>query len=201
MANTRQTARRLVAGALGLLLACTWAPGAGAEGVSGGAAGQSASDRQVPESPAASPAESSAQLSPPTPAGAESGLRTVVYYFHVTFRCPDCLMVERYVRDVLNADFGELLQDGLLLWAPIDYEQPENLDYVAAFDLGDGPALILTRWLDGEQVTWRNLFEVWELLDDPVGLGELIRGEIALFLEDAGPPADQSPEPAATQTD
>jgi hypothetical protein len=119
----------------------------------------------------------------PVPPGAADGEVVVAYDCHVTFRCETCLTAERLISDLLRTDFGDLLESKSLAWHPLDYEQPESEAYAEAFGLEGGPALVLGRWRGDRLVEWHEIVEIWDHSDDPIGLVDLTRERLRLFLQ------------------
>lgn len=119
----------------------------------------------------------------PAPQGAADGEVVVAYYCHVTLRCETCLTAERLIADLLRTDFAGQLEHKSLVWHPLDYEQPENAAYAAAFGLEGGPAFVLGRWRTRRLVEWHNVVEIWDHSEDSIGLVEVARERLRLFLQ------------------
>ncbi len=119
----------------------------------------------------------------PVPPGATEGEVVLAYYCHRTFRCETCLTAERLIRDLLQSDFSNELEQHRLVWQPLDHEQPENAAYVEAFGLEGGPAFVLGRWRAGKLVEWHEVAEIWDHSDDPIGLVAVARDRLKLFLQ------------------
>lgn len=110
----------------------------------------------------------------------------VARYFHRTFRCETCILMEQYVEDVISADFPEAHALGQLAFRTYDFEDPVNADLAEAYGLGDGPALILSKLCDGRELAHKALPSIWDLLDDPLWLSDMLREEIAAALDTLG---------------
>ncbi len=110
----------------------------------------------------------------------------VARYFHRTFRCETCILMEQYAEDVITADFPEAHALGQLAFRTYDFEDPANVELVETYGLGDGPALILSKLCDGRELAHKALPSIWDLLDDPLWLSDLLREEIAAALDTLG---------------
>ena len=98
----------------------------------------------------------------------------IAYYFHRTLRCETCIKMEACILDVIKHDCFEALKDGTVRWRPLDYEQPENSEYVETYGLG-GPALVLSHWVDGREVLCARVDEIWSFIDDPEAVSDRLR--------------------------
>ncbi len=155
------------------------------------------------------PAAPAAAAAGDTTAPADSSNVLVAYYFHRSLRCDTCIRMERAIADVIAHDFARDRERGRLRLESVDYEEPAHLDLVEAYELGDGPALILSRQRDGRELAHEALPEIWDWVDDPIGLSELLHEELAAALDTLGrsaarPEQDVTEEPdvpaAATGT-
>ncbi len=108
-----------------------------------------------------------------------------VLYFHQTVRCPDCITIEAYARDVLEEDFSELVKEGKLFWQDIDFELPLNAHFQDRYGL-ELTSIVLSRRKNGVEVEWIHLDETWELLENGQPLTEyfLFAIEDMLYLEE-----------------
>ena len=83
-----------------------------------------AADPSNPQAPASS------SVNPPaagTQAQAATG-QTVVYayYFHQTFRCQSCQMMEETTDRVIQEHFAQQIQNGQVVWMPVNIDKPEG---------------------------------------------------------------------------
>ena len=80
--------------------------------------------------PSNSQALASSASSPPAasaPAQAATG-KTVVYayYFHQTFRCQSCQMMEETAARVIQEHFAQQIENGQVVWMPVNIDKPEG---------------------------------------------------------------------------
>ena len=137
---------------------------------------------------------------------ADSADVLVAYYFHRTLRCETCILMEQYVKDVIADEFAAEEAQGRLHFKAFDYEDPANLDLVEAYRLGDGPVLLLSKQRQGEELDHKELSAIWDRMEAPLGLLDLLRVEIAAALDTLGhsarvPPAESQTESSARPED
>ncbi|NLV41514.1 MAG: thioredoxin family protein [Candidatus Hydrogenedentes bacterium] len=141
------------------------------------------------ETPAASAPEAKKEsaAAPATPV-------LVVYYFHRTLRCPSCLTIEEWTKRAVNDGFPVELESGRIALKVSNLDEPGNAHFDKDYRLNT-QSVVLSDTRDGRETRWKNLEEVWELLDDEVKFLEYIRAEIREFLAETG--AGNAASPAA----
>lgn len=107
----------------------------------------------------------------------------VVLFFFQTIHCPDCLVIEAIVEDLLDVDFEDAISDSLIFWQTIDFELAENKNFQLAYEL-DETAIVLSRRASGKEVDWVMLTEIWDMVEDTIPLADYIRFEIEMFLDE-----------------
>ncbi len=93
------------------------------------------------------------------------GETLVVYYFHGNRRCATCRKLEAYSFEALNNDFKSALADSAILWRVVNFETDSNEHFVKDYGLFT-QSLILSRVVDGKEVEWKNLDQIWKLVGD-----------------------------------
>jgi hypothetical protein len=124
--------------------------------------------RKAPAFPAAAPGASAAV----SPEG-----RVVVHYFHGRVRCVSCNKIEALARKTLEESFPAELKDGRLAQVEIDVDRPGNGHYVQDYGLA-GSAVVVVDGRPGAGGRWRNLEQVWTLLDDEAAFAVYVRGNV-----------------------
>ncbi len=128
----------------------------------------------------------------------------VVYYFHRTLRCPSCLTIEEWTKRAVNDGFPVELDAGRVVMKTANLDEPVNAHFNEDYRLNT-QSVVLSDTRDGRETRWKNLEEVWELLDDQEKFLEYIRAEIREFLAETGagdaaspaaPPAESAPAKA-----
>jgi hypothetical protein len=108
--------------------------------------------------------------------------RVIAYYFHGTSRCRTCLTIEQYANEALTTGFAEELQSGVLEWRAINAEEPANQHFIEDYQLVTR-SLVLVEMEGENQVRWKNLERIWELVSDREAFISYVRDETRAYLE------------------
>ena len=111
--------------------------------------------------------------------------RVVVYYFHGNMRCAACRAMEDYAEEALDSGFATDLDSGRLVFREVNVEAPGNLQYIREFQLMNR-SIVAARYIDGQRQDWKNLEQVWQLLNNKSAFLDYVRGEIQGMLDGAG---------------
>ena len=106
-----------------------------------------------------------------------------VYYFHTTYRCANCKKFEKWSKETVDQFFTNILKDGSLTYDRINIEDKKNKHFVEDYRLIT-KSIILSKVVNDEEVTWKNLDKIWTLLSDENKFKEYIRDEIEILLKD-----------------
>lgn len=123
--------------------------------------------------------EAAAASTDATTAGAEHHI--IAYYLHGDTRCPSCLKIEKYADAAVHEQFARELAEGTLEWRVVNYDQPENRHYWDDFQL-EVKTVVLADLVEGEQVRFKRLDGVWDLLDDQQAFTDYIVTEVRQYL-------------------
>ena len=148
-----------------LIVAAAALAAASVVAVAPGAAGEDPQD--VPLSAAARDSTTAwaaaDSTSPASPAPLSN--RVVVYYFHRTARCENCLRFEAYTAAALEQALGDELARGLVEWHVVNVDGPEEAHYLDDYGL-EGSAVIVSVVIDGSESAWEDLDAIWTLVED-----------------------------------
>jgi hypothetical protein len=128
---------------------------------------------------AAAPAPASAVDA--LPAAGPVGDRVVVYYFHGRVRCVSCNKIEALSRKVVAESFAPDLKAGRLAQVEVDVDQAGNAHFTREYAL-TGSAVVLVDGRVGAGGRWKNLADVWTLLDDEAAFTKYVRDSVSGFL-------------------
>jgi hypothetical protein len=92
--------------------------------------------------------------------GKEDDVMLIVYYFHATARCTECIN---------------------MIFLPLNIEDSANEHYINDFQL-DVSTVILSKVINNKQVRWKNLEHVWKYADDKQLFFKYVRKGINDFL-------------------
>lgn len=110
------------------------------------------------------------------------GRHVIAYYFLGRVRCASCRRIEEVSRRTIEGAFPRELADGRLRFLVVNVDQPDNRHFIEEFRL-ESSSLVLVEMRDGKPAGWKNLPEVWTLVDDPPKLEAHVRGEVASILK------------------
>jgi len=106
----------------------------------------------------------------------------VVYYFHGTQRCSNCIKIEAYTREVVDSSFSTQLKDSTIVWRLINTDEDVNKHFRDDYQLFT-KSVVLSDLADGKQVRWKNLDKIWEYLGDKAAFQTYIRDEVTAYLK------------------
>ncbi len=111
----------------------------------------------------------------------DTSTRFLATYFLTNIRCPSCLTIERLTAETIQAEFAEELGAGLLEWRTINIDGEGNFHYVKDYKLYT-KSVIISEKVRGEEVRWKNLPKVWELLGNEEKFRKYLKEEIVSFM-------------------
>ncbi len=137
----------------------------------------------VEENSSVPPAAAEAPAAPAAVAGdsLRAELQVVVYYFHRTVRCDNCLKFEEYSRRAVEEAFANELETGHIVWRVINIDDPENERTIREYDIFES-AVVVVRLEDGEVSDWKKLGEVWGLVAYPDLFMQYVKDEVRGYL-------------------
>lgn len=107
------------------------------------------------------------------------------YYLHGDRRCATCRKLEAYSEEALREGFPEMLKDSTLVWGTINYDRKENEHYLKDYNLFT-KALVLTRVRDGNEVEWKKLDRIWDLVNNKEKFLNYVQKETETFINSEG---------------
>jgi hypothetical protein len=105
----------------------------------------------------------------------------IVYQFHRRFRCDACYKLENAINEALQTHFPEELKAGSLIFKVIDLDAEGSGDFEKQYDFFYN-TVIMVDMENGKESRFKNLEEVWGLVEDREAAAEFIRSEIAEYL-------------------
>lgn len=110
--------------------------------------------------------------------------KVIAYYFHGTARCSSCMLIERYAKEALVANFPEALAVGKLEFKAVNVEESGNEHYSDDYQLYT-KSLVLSLIQDGREMKSENLTKVWEYLRDKQQFFDYVSEAVNNFLQEA----------------
>jgi hypothetical protein len=108
--------------------------------------------------------------------------KVTVYYFHGSARCRTCRNMESYADEVVKGEFEEEMKDGRLEWLTVNIDESDNEHFVTDYQLFTR-SLVLVKTSNGEEVSWKNLDQIWKLAGDKGAYKIYVQNEIKTYLE------------------
>lgn len=116
--------------------------------------------------------EKKSQPAPPTQAAVSSDVnqplpnqQIIVYYFHGNVRCETCHKLESYAKESLDTFFADDIKTGKIQWKPTNVDTAGNEHFIKDYQLVT-KSVIVSRVQDGQQIAWKNLDQIWDLVSD-----------------------------------
>ncbi len=133
------------------------------------------------------PAVAAAALAYPfPPPGPPPAARTVVYYFHRTYRCQTCLKAEDYARQTLDDSFAEDQKAGRIVFRAVNLDEPANRHFAQEHQLTSSSMAL--SFEDGErEIRFLPLPGTRVLIRDRAAFIRFLFGEIERFREEPAP--------------
>jgi hypothetical protein len=107
--------------------------------------------------------------------------RVVVYQFHRRFRCEACHILEAAINETLLAHFPEEIKTGRLKFNVVDLDAEGNGHFEKDYDFFYN-TVIIVEIEKGKATRFKNLEEVWPLVDEKNDIMEFIRFHLAEYL-------------------
>jgi hypothetical protein len=107
----------------------------------------------------------------------------VVYYFHRTIRCPSCTLLEEVTREAVKFGFDRELKSGSVRMVTINIDKKDHEHFVDDYKL-NVQSVIVSQVVHGKEKRWKNLDQVWTLLENEGHLLEYIQKEIKGYLQE-----------------
>ncbi len=110
--------------------------------------------------------------------------RATVFYFHTTFRCYSCSMIENYTKEAIEKNFKDELEEGSLSFQEVNMDDKDNQKYVRQYQLYN-KAVVLSLIKEGKEVKFKNLDKIWQLVRNKQGFMDYVADEIRSLLKES----------------
>ncbi|MDF1525272.1 MAG: nitrophenyl compound nitroreductase subunit ArsF family protein [bacterium] len=105
----------------------------------------------------------------------------IVYQFHRRFRCEACYKLEASINEAIKNHFPEELEAGRLVFSVLDLDGEGSGQYEKKYNFFYNTVIVVDIE-NGKETRFKNLEEVWSLVEDKEAAVEYIRSEIAEYL-------------------
>jgi hypothetical protein len=120
----------------------------------------------------------------------ESEIKVIAYYFYTNYRCQSCYTIEKYTKEAIENNFKDELTSGELVFRPVNIEEKGNEHFLGDYQLYT-KSVVLSLVKDGEEIEFKNLKKVWELLRNKDEFYKYIKEETRVFLGEINQEKDQ----------
>jgi hypothetical protein len=105
----------------------------------------------------------------------------IVYQFHRRFRCEACYKLENTINEALQTYFPEELKADKLIFRVYDLDEEGMIQYEKKYEFFFNTVIVVDMD-EGKETRFKNLEEVWSLVDSKDVAIEFIRSEVADYL-------------------
>jgi len=105
----------------------------------------------------------------------------IVYYFMTTQRCSNCIKIEAYTREAIENGFADAFKRGTMVWRMVNVDESANNHFIKDYQLYT-KSVVLVKMRNGKQVEWKNLDQIWPLLNDKTGFQKYVTDEVKKFV-------------------
>ena len=109
--------------------------------------------------------------------------RVIVYYFYTNYRCQSCYAIEEYTKESIERNFEDEVTSGELVFKPVNVDLKENQHFLGDYQLYT-KSVVLSLVKDGEEIKFKNLKKIWELLRNKDEFYRYIEEETRKFLDE-----------------
>jgi hypothetical protein len=106
----------------------------------------------------------------------------MAYYFHGDKRCKTCVSIEEMAQQTIEREFPLAMAAEELQWKTINVDQPENEHFIDDYQLA-AKTIVLSEVVEGKEVNWVNLDQVWELVHEPEEYISYIKKNVGTMLD------------------
>lgn len=106
----------------------------------------------------------------------------VVYYFHTTFRCHSCTMLETYTREAVEKNFASHYKGWKIEFVSVNVEEPSHRHFIQDYRL-NAKSVIVQKFEGNKPMDWINLDKVWYLVGNKESFINYVTEEIRKLLD------------------
>jgi hypothetical protein len=106
----------------------------------------------------------------------------IARYCHGHARCSNCIKIEQYSREAIEAGLRKDIDSGRLRFEVVNVDEPANRHYIQDYGLYT-KSLVLISEAGGKELRHKVLNDVWNLLSDKDAFMAYVRAETEGFLK------------------
>ena len=108
--------------------------------------------------------------------------KVIVYYFHSSQRCSNCLKIEKWSKELIEKNFQEEIQNQKVVYKVLNTDEKPNKIYLKKYNLYTKSLVISKINNKNQETNWKNLEKIWLNLSDEKAFKNYINKEIESFL-------------------
>ncbi len=108
--------------------------------------------------------------------------QTIVYYFMTTYRCRSCNFIENTTKAAIEQNFADQIKNGSMVFKTINVDENQNKHFVNKYGLYT-KTVVVSSVKNGEELKWKNLDQIWNLIGQDESFKVYIANEIKAFLK------------------
>jgi hypothetical protein len=141
---------------------------------------------EVPANPVAARPEAPKPAAPAVvaPAPAEPPATIFVTYFHTTARCYSCVKIENLTELTMTTRLSGPVAEKRVVFRSVNLDEPANAHFAKDYSLHT-KSVVVSEVKGGFEVRWKNLDQVWHLLNNSEAFQSYVEREVQAFLEKA----------------
>jgi len=105
----------------------------------------------------------------------------IIYQFHRRFRCDACYKLEEAMNETLQTYFQDELRTGRLIFRVMDLDEEGSDLYEKKYDFFYNTVIVVDIE-NGKETRFKNLEEVWGLVEEKDAMIDFIRAHVAEYL-------------------
>ena len=109
--------------------------------------------------------------------------KVIAYYFHGTHRCWSCNTIEAYSIEAIENNFAKQLERNKLEFVSVNVQKEENKHYIEKYNLAS-KMLVLVLVKSGNEVKYKKMKKVWELLRDKPAFIEYVKKGVKKYMDE-----------------
>jgi hypothetical protein len=111
--------------------------------------------------------------------------RVMVYYFHMTRRCPTCLGIQKNIEQTVQERFGAEASAKKLVFQAVNIDEDVNKPFVQQFQIAFS-TMIVAHMKGDKTLEWENCDKVWEFGHEAERLKDYTAERIKVYLAKLG---------------
>jgi hypothetical protein len=110
------------------------------------------------------------------------GDQVVMTYFTSNVRCRSCREIERLTQETATVDFPGEIANERLIFRVLNTDEPPNTGFISRYQI-TAKTVVISHRRNGKEVSWKEMADVWDLLDQPANFRAYLGNEVRRILQ------------------